>query len=149
MTHRNLDIRWEQRFSNYKKALDKLTTAVRILKPVINNGTEINEIDELQREGLIHRFEYTQELAWKVMSDYAKYQGYLDIKGSRDAFRYGLQNGLIDSEKWMNTIQDRNRTSHTYNESTAQEVVTEIIFVYHDLFLQFAQQMETLKAEQD
>ena len=70
-----IDIRWEQRFSNYIKALDKLSIAVEIIRESIKNGDDIDNNYELLREGLIQRFEYTQELAWNVMSDYAKYPG--------------------------------------------------------------------------
>lgn len=146
MNGNNLDIRWEQRLLNYRKALVKLSKAVQILRPLVDCTEDLDDIDELQREGLIHRFEYTQELAWQVMADYAKYQGYQDIKGSRDAFRYALKNNLIDSADWMKTIIDRNRTSHTYNETTAQEVMSDIIHIYHDLFLKFEKTMEELRA---
>ena len=76
------DIRWIQRFSNYRKALAKLSQAMAIMSEQLafNDG-----VDELLQEGMIQRFEYTHELAWKVMKDYAEYQGYTDIRGSRDA----------------------------------------------------------------
>ena len=48
----------------------------------------------------IQRFEYTHELAWKVMKDYAEYQGYTDIRSSRDAIRKALEMGLIDDKQW-------------------------------------------------
>ena len=142
----NLDIRWEQRFSNFIKAFDKLTIAVAIIKPTINKSDDVDDIDELQREGLIRRFEYTQELAWKVLSDYAKYQGITDIKGSRDAFRYGLANGILDSEDWMNTIEDRNRTSHTYDDNTAYEILVDIVDKYYPLFKSFRERMEEFRS---
>lgn len=148
MANQQMDIRWEQRFSNFRKALNKLSLAIGILKPIIDNSREndeLSDIDELQIEGLIQRFEYTHELAWNVMSDYAKYQGYQDIKGSRDAIRYGLKNSLIDDARWMDTINDRNRTSHTYNEETAREIVVDIIEVYQSLFNQFESTMEELR----
>ena len=75
------DIRWLQRFSNYCKALAKLGQAVDIVSWRLELA---DEIDELLQEGLIQRFEYTRELVWKVMKDYAEYQGYTDIRGSRD-----------------------------------------------------------------
>lgn len=150
MTYQQIDIRWEQRFSNFRKALYKLSLAIGILKPIIDNSKVndyMSDIDELQIEGLIQRFEYTHELAWNVMSDYAKHQGYQDIKGSRDAIRYGLKNGLIDDARWMDTINDRNRTSHTYNEETAREIVIDIIEIYQSLFNKFESTMEELRSE--
>ena len=70
-----------QRFDNYRKALRLLGQAVEIVSQRVN-GDEA--VEDLLKEGLIQRFEYTHELAWKVMKDYAEYQGYTDIRGSRD-----------------------------------------------------------------
>ena len=110
------DIRWVQRFSNYQKALRRLDEAIEI----VSRKTDWAEsIDDLLQEGLIQRFEYTHELAWKVMKDYAEYQGYTDVRGSRDAFRKALEMGLIQDRRWMESIEDRNLTSHNYDDETA------------------------------
>lgn len=71
-------LRWQQRFSNYNKALLKLTQAASFLSRQMEHE---QVVDELLQEGLIQRFEYTHELAWKVMKDYAEYQGYTDVRG--------------------------------------------------------------------
>ena len=89
------DVRWLQRFANYRKALAKLSKAVEI---VSSKMEEDEDRDELMEEGLIQRYEYTHELAWKVMKDYAEYQGITGLNGSRDAIRQTLQFGLIDDE---------------------------------------------------
>ena len=147
------DIRWEQRFSNFRKALRKFRIAVEFIKESIfddlGESETISEIEidddlELKIEGLIQRFEYTHELAWKVLSDYAKYQGFQDIKGSKDATRYGLQHNLINSEIWMEMIMNRNRTSHTYDEDTAQEIVEQIYYKYAEQFDLFEAKMSEL-----
>ena len=62
------DIRWEQRFNNYRKALGRLSQAVDIVQRQMEWD---EDVDDLIKEGLIQRFEYTHELAWKVMKDYA------------------------------------------------------------------------------
>jgi len=135
------DIRWQQRFSNYRKALAKLTQAVELL----SEQTERDEsVDELLQEGLIQRFEYTHELAWKVMKDYAEYQGYTDIRGLRDAIRKALEMGLIDDRRWMENIEDRNLTVHNYDNEVASEIYGNIMGTYHPLFLSFAQKMQSL-----
>ena len=109
------DIRWKQRFSNYQKAYAKLAEVVK------NNTLE--QLTDLEKEGLIQRFEYTYELAWKVMKDYLEYQGITGITGSRDAIREAFQKELItNGENWMNMIKSRNQTTHLYNEATAQEL---------------------------
>lgn len=132
------DIRWIQRFSNYRKALVKFNQAVEIVSNQMDWG---EDVDDLLEEGLIQRFEYTHELAWKVMKDYAEYQGHTNIQGSRDAFRKGLEMGIIDDERWMESIKDRNLTSHNYDDETAQNVLTAIIEVYAPMLNSFEQKM--------
>ncbi len=131
------DIRWEQRFSNYTKAILKLAEGVKI---------ESNDITELEKEGVIQRFEFTHELAWNVIKDYAEYQGNNTISGSRDATREGFKMNLIsDGEGWMDMIMSRNKTSHTYNEDTLHEIYNKIITSYYKLFKDFQNKMESLK----
>lgn len=134
------DIRWIQRFDNYRKALRRLKQAVKILsgKPGVDGE---DEVDDLLKEGLIQRFEYTHELAWKVMKDYAEYQGYTDIRGSRDAFRKAFEMGLITDKRWMDSIEDRNLTSHNYDDETAEEIYEAVVAVYYPLFLDFERTM--------
>ena len=132
------DIRWIQRFSNFRKALVKLNQAVGIIS---NQAESVKEVDELLKEGLIQRFEYTHELAWKVMKDYAEHQGIMEIFGSRDAIRYSLRLGLIDDGLWMDTIKDRNVTSHHYDDETASTIESHIINIYYPLFVKFEKVM--------
>ena len=128
------DVRWIQRFSNYRKALIQLGKAVDIVSAVSNSTSDQND---LLAEGLIQRYEYTHELAWKVMKDYEEYQGITDIMGSRDAIRVALRAGILDDDRWMDTISDRNLTSHNYDDETAKLIVNNIINVYYPLFVKF------------
>ena len=132
------DIRWIQRFNNYRKALVKFNQAVDIISNKMEWG---EEIDDLLEEGLIQRFEYTHELAWKVMKDYAQYQGYTNIQGSRDAFRKAFEMGIIENEAWMESINDRNLTSHNYDDETVAEILEAIIDTYALLFNDFEKKM--------
>lgn len=135
------DIRWQQRFSNYRKALAKLTQAVELLSEQIERD---EAVDELLQEGLIQRFEYTHELAWKVMKDYAEYQGYTDVRGSRDAIRRALEMDLISDKRWLETIGDRNLTIHNYDNEVASEIYENIMSIYCPLFVAFGQKMQSL-----
>lgn len=63
------DIRWKQRLENFNKALERLNEAAQIMEKELNFSEEVND---LLKEGLIQRFEYTHELAWNVMKDYAE-----------------------------------------------------------------------------
>jgi nucleotidyltransferase substrate binding protein (TIGR01987 family) len=143
------DIRWQQRFANYRKALIKFNQAVKIVKST-SDETQGTELEEVIKEGLIQRFEYTHELAWKVMKDYAEYQGRYETKGSRDATREAFQMKLINqAESWMDMIESRNYTSHAYDEETAEEIIDAIISVYADLFNIFEIKMRSLISGQD
>jgi nucleotidyltransferase substrate binding protein (TIGR01987 family) len=144
------DIRWEQRFSNFNKALKKLEESVNYIKH--NYLDEEDELDtedlgyvveELIKEGLIQRFEYTHELAWNVMKDYAFFQGNSTVGGSRDATREAFRLQIIENaDIWMDMIQSRNKTSHTYNETIANEIFGKIINDYFEVFLNFQRKME-------
>lgn len=138
MPTKETDIRWIQRLSNYRKALAQLSKAVSIVSSQIASN---NDETDLLREGLIQRYEYTHELAWKVMKDYAEYQGISGIIGSRDAIRQTLQIGLIEDDRWMDTISDRNLSSHNYDDETAKKIVSNIISIYYPLFLKYESAM--------
>jgi nucleotidyltransferase substrate binding protein (TIGR01987 family) len=148
------DIRWEQRFSNFVKALRKLSQAVEYIKDNLINedepidGSDIGHVlDEMIKEGLIQRFEYTHELAWNVMKDYATFQGNPNVGGSRDATREAFQLKLVsDGKIWMDMIGSRNKTSHTYNEETADEIYSKILTEYYPAFLEFQKNMENKKS---
>lgn len=140
----NKDIRWMQRFDNYRKALRLLGQAVEIVSQRVN---EDEAVEDLLKEGLIQRFEYTHELAWKVMKDYAEYQGYTDIRGSRDAFRKAFEMGIITDKRWMESIADRNLTSHNYDDETAEVIYEAVVNAYYPLFVQLENTMLQLMAE--
>lgn len=138
-----MDIRWEQRFSNFNKALKKLTEAINYIKKDLEQRKAEEVLWEIIKEGLIQRFEYTYEMAWNVMKDYALYQGNSEIGGSRDAFRYAFTLNLISNgDMWMDMIKSRIKTAHTYNEETAQEIYTKILNEYYPAFLEFQKVME-------
>ena len=145
------DIRWEQRFSNFRKALKKLSDAVLYIKNEIdekeieiqNDKDSKDVLNEIVKEGLIQRIEYTFELAWNVMKDYALYQGNSELTGSRDAIRYAFSTNLInDGNMWMDMMKSRIMTSHTYNEETTNDIYLKIVNEYYDVFQDFEKVME-------
>ena len=71
------DIRWQQRFANFKKALLQLQSAVDL--------SAQRALSNLEKQGVIQAFEFTHELAWNVLKDYLQDQGNQNIKGSKDA----------------------------------------------------------------
>ncbi|MCF2504805.1 nucleotidyltransferase substrate binding protein [Dyadobacter sp. CY107] len=136
------DIRWKQRFENYKKALAKLGEAVYL-------DTQ-RALSELERQGIIQTFEFTHELAWKVMQDFFIYQGNTEIKGSRDATRQAYSVDLItDGDNWMEMIKNRNLTSHTYNEEISEQIYKNIVRDFYPLFVAFQERMESIIAKKE
>ncbi len=131
----NQDIRWTQRFSNYRKALAQLQKFI-----------DKKNLSDLEEQGLIKAFEYTYELAWNTLKDYLLYQGDVTITGSRDAIRTAFSAGIIENgDVWMSMLQDRNRTSHTYNETTAREISEAVVGAYWPEFLALAKRFELLR----
>ena len=138
MNKNNLDIRWIQRFANFRSALEQLKDGVKAF-----NDRELNL---LEKQGLIQAFEFTHELAWNVLKDYAEYQGNFNIKGSRDAIREGFRYSLINNgDLWMQMIETRNLTSHICDKQTAEEIVDTIVHKYFPEFLELEKTMEKFR----
>ncbi len=69
--------------------------------------------------------------------------GNIKTYGSKDATREAFNTGLIGKgEIWMEMIKSRNKTSHTYNEDTADEIFNKIVNEYHSVFIDFEQSMK-------
>ncbi len=131
----NPDIRWQQRFTNYQKALLQLQDAVEL--------SNQRALSSLEKQGVIQAFEFTHELAWNLLKDFLQDQGNQNIRGSKDATREAFKVELIqDGEQWMAMIQSRNISSHTYDERTAERLVNAIIHDYYPLFMILKKEME-------
>ncbi len=131
------NVRWQQRLQNYSRALAQLKEAVLLhsQRPLSN----------LEKQGFIKAFEFTHELSWKVMKDFATYQGNTQIMGSRDATREAFKNNMInDGDDWMKMIVDHNKAVHTYDEEIVAEVIERTISTYYPLFVTFEQTMKGL-----
>jgi nucleotidyltransferase substrate binding protein (TIGR01987 family) len=132
------DIRWKQRFENYRKALVTMKSAVELAAS--------RELSDLEKQGLIQGFEFTFELAWNVMKDYLEEQGITGIIGSKGAIRHAFNKGLVDDgQVWMDMLKDRNMASHSYDEKTAQDLVIAIVDIYYFQFNLLADKMNSLE----
>ncbi|QEH44400.1 nucleotidyltransferase [Aggregatibacter actinomycetemcomitans] len=130
------DVRWKQRFENYKRALNQLETA-------LHEYADTNL--DIIKEGIIQRFEFTHELAWKLMQDILQAEGVVDILGSRTATRMAFNRGLIQQgDIWLEMVKSRNITVHTYDEKILAQEFSKIMTLYLPLFLQFKQRVEQL-----
>lgn len=120
------DIRWLQRLDNYHKACAKLFEVI--------DTRSFGDLSQLETEGLIQRFEYTFELAWKVMQDFLRYKGYEFVEGPNGTLAQAFEDGLISNhDGWRRMAKARITTSHTYNEEDAANVAGEIYDEYAEL----------------
>ena len=134
--------RWQQRFTNYQRAYAQLASAVELMRS--------RELSDLEKQGVIQAFEFTRELAWNVLKDYLNWQGETEITGARDAIQESFKRGLIEEgQTWMAMLQDRNRTSHTYNESTMREILASIDTSYQAQLASLQSRFETLVDQHD
>ncbi|MCF8303942.1 MAG: nucleotidyltransferase substrate binding protein [Bacteroidales bacterium] len=116
------EIRWRQRFENFQKAFLKLKEAIE----------DFNKLDELAKEGLIQRFEYTYELAWKTIKDYLENQQ-VEAGFPRDVIKQAFKYNVIDNgEVWFNMHNQRNLLTHTYDEENFNKALQLIRFNYYE-----------------
>ena len=80
--------------------------------------------NDIIRDSLIQRFEFTYELTHKTLKEFMKYLGVtLENSFPRTIYKKAYVNNLIsDDQVWINLLEDRNCTSHIYNENLADEV---------------------------
>jgi nucleotidyltransferase substrate binding protein (TIGR01987 family) len=130
-----VDIRWRQRFDNYQKAFAQLSQAIALSK--------IRMLTKLEEQGMIQAFEYTFELAWKVLKDYLMHMK-VEAKFPREVIKKSFEYDLIDDgDSWLDMLDKRNLMSHAYDEEKAQAALELIQKQYyqalkqvHDLFKQ-------------
>ena len=138
----NQDIRWEQRFNNFLKALSQLEKSVKFIRQCFlehSDSAETDDFAEIQnnllKQGLIQSFEFTHELAWNVLKDYLESMGTSGLIGSKDTTREAFKRGLIENgEEWMDMIRCRNLTSHTYDEILADTTIDKIFNKFYPQF---------------
>jgi nucleotidyltransferase substrate binding protein (TIGR01987 family) len=110
------DIRWKQRFESFEKAFLRLKESI-----------EKENLNELEQNGLIQRFEFTIELAWKVMKDFLAGKGFLLNASPKNVLREAQQAGYISyAQELIDGINLRNELSHDYSMDKFADGVTEI-----------------------
>jgi len=134
------DVHWLQRMNHFKKALSQMEQGVELAGD--------RELSDLEKQGLIQSFEFTHELVWNTLKDFFESRGATDLYGSKDTTRKAFEEGLIDrGGVWMEMIQSRNLTSHTYNEKTANQILENICDRYFQEFKQLEKELQKLKGE--
>ena len=131
------DIRWRQRFVNFEKAFLKLKEAA-----------EAEQLNELERNGLVQRFEFTLDLSWKVMKDFLEEKGFNFKPSPKDTMRLAQQSNFIDyAQQLIDGLEIRNELSHDYNgekfEKSEKELREEIYPALEKLYKFFLDQSQS------
>lgn len=130
--------------SKISEKYNKLVTAVERLTDSIKDYDKYH-IDTV-RDGVIQRFEFCTELAWKTIREYLIDQGYNDINSPKNVLKTAFSDGLINNEQgWLEILDSRNMTSHVYDESTAENIFNSIRNVYIGLFNQLIEKLKDWK----
>ncbi len=128
------EIRWHYRFRNFSRAYLLLSEAME---------REVAELNELEREGAIQRFEYTFQLAWLTLKDRLEYGGIVLTEVTpRNVIQQAFAAKLIhDAEVWIDMLVDRNLMSHTYDfarfRATLESVRRRYLPVLSDFYQRF------------
>ena len=114
------DIRWKQRYENFSKASELLDDALK-------NGP--GPLNQLEREGVIQRFEYTFELAWKTVKDYLESAGVVFEEATpRKVLKSAYASGFLsEGQIWIDMLDQRNLLSHTYDRKDFEDA-TEAVY---------------------
>jgi nucleotidyltransferase substrate binding protein (TIGR01987 family) len=110
------NIRWKQRFQN-------LNRAVLLLQEALEGGVE--QLSILEKEGVVQRFEFTLELAWKTLKDYLEYSGVvIEPVTPRNVLKEAFAAKILpDGQVWIDMLDHRNLLSHTYDEAAFNTAV--------------------------
>lgn len=126
--------RFNERKDDYKNALTRLKEALR------------EEPSEIVIDGILHRFEFTFELAWKTIKDYLEYMGISEKTGSpRENIQLAYKQGIIsDGELWIEIMLARNSLSHLYDEETSRNIYNKIKTSYIKAFEELEEKFENI-----
>jgi nucleotidyltransferase substrate binding protein (TIGR01987 family) len=133
------DIRWKQRFQNFQKAY-------RLLREALEGDWE--SLSDLEKQGVIQRFEFTFELAWKTLADYLEFSGVVLEQGTpRSVIKQGYAARILaDAQAWIDMLEHRNLISHAYDMTVFEEAVRQIATRYLVVIGEFLRFLEERSA---
>lgn len=122
------------KYTNLKNAYQRLLEAIKEY-----NVTH----SEIVRDGVIQRFEFTCELAWKTVREFLLDQGFVDINSPKAVMKQAFAYGMIRNEQaWIQLLNDRNLTAHIYDSNTAAEIYQRIVDSHVNSFAQLLIELE-------
>lgn len=132
------NIRWIQRFQNFENAYLLLESAFDKI-----------EFSDLEKEGVIQRFEYTFELSWKTLKDYLEFLGVvIEQVTPRNVIRQASQAKIIkNGQLWIDMLSLRNLLSHTYDRQIFDRAIKEISEIYVSVMKDLYLKLKDVKIE--
>lgn len=126
----------QNKYKAFATALQRLKEAIDLYKeqenPVLLDGT-------------IQRFEFCVELGWKMLKQYLEYEKIGEFNSPRSSIKECFSIGFIsNAEEWLDMLDDRNLTSHTYDEEIAKEIYRNIITKYYDVLISTRNKMKSV-----
>lgn len=142
------------RIKKMEQQMERASQAVMALSAALDQVTEgdrfMDDLSELEMEGLVQRFEYTFELAWKVLQDLLVYKGYEFMLGPNGTMKMAFEDGLITNhDGWRKMAKSRNTLSHVYDEEEVLPIVRLIYSDYAPLLKQLDKSLELLSQKQE
>lgn len=120
------------KLANFNKAMDRLR----------EGSLKMDVLDDLARDGLIQRFEFTFELAWKTLKSCFEEEGLMGLNSPKTVLREAFAAGLIQTEEvWLAMLEDRNSTARIYSEALASKICQRIQERYIDCFAELAEKL--------
>lgn len=118
-----MDKRWNEKLNDFGKVLLRLNESI--------DESKSNPLSSTLKDGVIQRFEFCYEICWKLIKYYLENEGIQEAKSPKSTFREAFKIGIIeDGEKWIDMLNDRNLTSHVYDEEVAIDIYGKILSTY-------------------
>jgi nucleotidyltransferase substrate binding protein (TIGR01987 family) len=125
-------IKWQHKFANFEMIFQQLELAVAQ-----------TSYSNLEKAGLVQTFEFTFELAWKILQRLLQFRGY-EVNGPRDVIKQAYKDGLItNGDEWLNALDNRNMLAHTYDVETSDEAVKLIKNKYYPFLKELHVQLKS------
>ncbi|MTV50511.1 nucleotidyltransferase [Heliobacillus mobilis] len=126
------EMRWRQRFENFHKAYGQFQEAI----------VAYDQLNLLEKEGLIQRFKYALELAWKTLKDYLEAKEVI-ANFPRDVIEEACRCELIgDGDTWTEMLESRRTLIYTFNEERLNLALYQIKGDYYKALSQVHQRLQ-------
>jgi nucleotidyltransferase substrate binding protein (TIGR01987 family) len=117
----NKKLRAEDGLHNFSKALERFSEAIEMREEINTQG-----FSDIYLDLAVKRFEFTYEMSWKAVKRYLDFTG-IECSNPRACYKEAYVQKLIEDEKiWLDMIEQRNLSSHIYDETEIVEILEKI-----------------------